>query len=230
MDSTWCLRCCTQHARNQRCPGELTATGPERHGWRVNAETPDGIEAYGTLIAPSYDEWRARIMTYPNILWVVPGGVGSMKFVDSTPQAAERQAADFIREYCHARGYPLRNTLAPVSAGRIRHEGVRPGRATPGPAERKIRFLPVRFGVVRAVEVAGTGNLSETGMFIMTDSPVDVGTQVKLLLELENEPMDLDGVVRWARKDHHVGRSPGMGVQLNQPPQTYRSYVKRLYA
>jgi len=48
--------------------GDLRATGDERHGWRVAVETPHGIEAYGVLVAPTHERWRARILTFPNVL------------------------------------------------------------------------------------------------------------------------------------------------------------------
>ena len=82
----YCSVCGGDHARRQDCPGELRATGPERHGWRVAVETPYGLEAYGVLVAPSFDVWRARVITYPNILWTVPGGAVTLKFAGTTAQ------------------------------------------------------------------------------------------------------------------------------------------------
>ena len=40
----WCLVCCTAHGKDDPCPGELLATGPERHAWRVSVDTPHGME------------------------------------------------------------------------------------------------------------------------------------------------------------------------------------------
>jgi hypothetical protein len=51
--SEWCAYCCTRHADAADCPGVLEATGSERPGWRVNVETPQGIQAYGALLAPT---------------------------------------------------------------------------------------------------------------------------------------------------------------------------------
>ena len=82
--SEWCEICCTTHLPSHRCPGDLQATEDERHGWRVNVETPQGIEGYGVLVAPTSGPWRARILTYPNILWLVPGGRATIKFVGDT--------------------------------------------------------------------------------------------------------------------------------------------------
>ncbi|ANM28620.1 hypothetical protein ABI59_01790 [Acidobacteria bacterium Mor1] len=203
------------------------ATGPERHGWRVNIETPAGVEAIGVLVAEAGDVWRARILTYPKVLWVVPGGSGTIKFVGRTPREAEEQAIEFIREHCRERDYSFRDELALVEPEALPDSG--PIRRPQGdPAQRKVRFLPVRFGVARPTETGGTGNLSETGIFIITDAPVDEGQWVEMELELEREHVDLRGFVRWSRADHHAGRAPGMGVQLEQPSGRYLRYVRTL--
>ena len=81
MSFPWCPICQTQHATRKDCPGEVLASGPERHGWRVLVRTPTRAEVYGVLIAESEDRWRARVVTYPNMLWSVPGGRGTLKFV-----------------------------------------------------------------------------------------------------------------------------------------------------
>ncbi len=56
-------------------------TGPEERRWQIAVETPRGIEGYGVLVAPSGNRWRARILTFPNILWTIPGGGTSIKFL-----------------------------------------------------------------------------------------------------------------------------------------------------
>lgn len=231
MASRWCLVCCTRHEQGRRdCPGELRATGPERHGWRVNIETERGIDACGVLVAPSYDLWRARILTYPNILWKVPGGDGTLKFVADTPRDAERQAIEFIREHVRSRGYAMRDELAVVTPGGFEPETVVNGLATPSrpAAERKIRFLPIRYGVARITSVAGTGNLSETGLFIVTNLPEDKGTWLNIAVELDDQRVNLKGLVRWRNTEPVAGRSPGMGIQLQAPPADYVSYVRAL--
>ncbi len=77
-------------------------------------------------------------------------------------------------------------------------------------------------------DTGGTGNLSETGLFVITSVPIDAGTQVRLLLDLSRETLPLDGEVRWMRNAHHVGRAPGMGVLLANPPERYLGYVRAL--
>jgi len=225
----WCPQCCTQHRAGELCPGELLATGAERHAWRVNVDTPHGVEAYAVLIAESHDRWRARILTYPNVLWLVPRGSGTVKFASATPQEAEAQAIEFIKEHCARRGFKLRvqetraepTTIDPESA----IEGLdRPDKLAP----RKIRFIPVRFGIAGLTERGGIGNLSETGLFIITNAPVDCGKRLHVSVGIDGHDMPLTGLVRWMRKAHHVGRAPGMGVQISDPPLGYVDYVRCL--
>ena len=223
----WCMTCCTRHTVRERCPGDLPATGPERHGWRVNVDTPRGIEAYGVLVAPSNQVWRARILTYPNVLWLVPGGRNTIKFVGDSPQAAEATAADFVRRHCLQRKYTIREDVPMIVPGQTDAEADHLA-AGFGNSPRKIRFLPVRFGVIKATESGGTGNLSETGMFIITEQPVLTGTDLSIRLALAQRTVIMRGAVVWMRKDHRVGRAPGMGVHLVHPPNAYLDYVREL--
>lgn len=230
MSGEWCSVCCTRHRPEDDCPGELPATGEERHGWRVNVATPDGVEAYGVLVCESRDLWRARILTYPNVLWVVPGGGGTLKFFGRSPQEAEERAVDFIREFCRQRRYELRREEVRELPADIESDAGAPARwrRRGVPAPRKIRFLPVRFGVVRASEPGGLGNLSETGLFIITDTPVKAGLRLSIVVDLKDDEIPLRGEVRWMRQQHDVGRSPGMGVRLLEPPPKYVDYVRSL--
>jgi len=227
MATKWCSVCCTTHDRRVQCPGELITQNPERHGWRVNVETPRGIEAYGVLVAKAKcGLWRARIMTFPNVLWAVPGGEAAIKFAADSPIDVERQAIEFIRTHCREHGFALRNEVAlstPDKPSAEDGESVQSVSAT-----RVIRFLPIRFGVVNPSEVGGTGNLSETGLFVITNHPLEVNTQLRLLLDLTKNPLSLIGDVRWMNSSPRVGRSPGMGVMLHAPPGQYADYVRTL--
>lgn len=219
--STWCVTCSTQHDLNSRCPGDLPATGPEKHAWRGLAGTPRGVDAYGVLVAQSHELWRARILTYPNVIWLVPGGATSLKFAGHTARGAEIRAIDFIKTHCERCEYTLREDLSSSPEGRPRVRTI-------VTQARKVRFLPVRFGLAGATEPAGTGDLSEAGMFIITDVPADPGTQIRVSIETPDRMFELDAEVRWMRRQHHVGRSPGMGVRFNAPPERYISYVRSL--
>jgi hypothetical protein len=230
MPSKWCTVCCTSHGEKSECPGQLLATGHERHGWRVNVDTPRGIEACSVLVAECGGLWRARILTYPNILWTIPGGSGALKFAGDSPQAAEQQAIAFIKEHFRALGYRMRDGADKVEPLPIEPEAADPSLSRPAgrPALRKIRFLPVHYGIARMTEKGGTGNLSETGLFIITNSPESEGSWLNLMLELDGHEIDMRGLVRWMNNRPHAGRSPGMGIQIVAPPPRYTSYVRLL--
>ena len=227
MVSEWCPVCCTQHRFKRECPGELSATGPERHGWRVNVLTPRGMEAIGVLVAECEDLWRARVLTYPNVLWRAPGLEGAVKFVGATAREAERQAVAFIRQHCREQHWEMRDELAPVESASLPRDG-RSRAAKESPARRKIRFLPILYGVIEPSDLAGTGNLSESGLFIITGAPVEAGKPLAMSLEVDTGKLNLRGRVVWMRRDHRVGRAPGMGVQLWSPPAEYVAFVRAL--
>jgi Tfp pilus assembly protein PilZ len=224
---TWCAVCGGSHDKPQDCPGELRATGDERHGWRVTVDTPYGLEAYGVLVAPSYDLWRARIITYPNILWTVPGGIVTLKFGAETAQEAESRAVAFIQGHIKALGYVPRESLDAPSVSRYRSEAQAQAAAA-GPAIRKVRAIPVRFGTGPTLFAAMTGNLSETGLFVATLAPFDPGTGLRVLMDLETGPVGLKGQVVWKRDRVALGRQMGMGVSLIGAPETYREFVIEL--
>jgi hypothetical protein len=218
------------HGAGAHCPGELLATGEERHGWKVRVETPHGLEAYAVLVAEAGIHWRARILTYPRMLWMVPGGGGSIKFVGGTPRDVERKAAGFIRRHCSEKGYRILHTEEASHPewydredGRLRLAG-----DVSQSAPRKVRFLPVRYGLAGPSEIGRTGNLSETGMFVITDNPLSSGKQLELLLDLSDRRISLRGEVIWESTDHRLGRSPGMGIRIESPPRRYVRYVKSL--
>ena len=230
MGSTWCRFCLSQHEGELDCPGALDASGVERHGWRVTVQTPHGTEAYGVLIVECGSRFRARILTYPNILWLAPGLQGSMKFTGDTPSTAESKAVEFIKAHCKQRGFRICDE--PIQAWNDPLLAVQPDstvqRAKGPQVLRKIAFTPIRYGPFRPEVRAGTGNLSETGLFIITESPTQTGSQIRMRLELENYGIPLVGQVCWARSEPVEGRAPGMGIRLSVPPVVYRRYVQSL--
>lgn len=244
----WCLMCGSDHGAGARCPGEIPATGPERHVWRVTAETEQGFEAYGVLLAPSGHRWRARVLTYPNVIWLVPGGRQSLKILARSAGEAERRARELIRQHCLARGQTLRDELAPLlTTGaphrlgsppppprpRSRHRRPRPefaeersGGVQKSP--RFLRMLPVRFGEDMPREHATTRDLSEGGLFVDTTQPLQPERSIGLLLQLEHCTVPLRGSVVWKRDSPQHERPAGMGVRLVSPPDVYLSYVRAL--
>jgi len=206
----------------------LRATGPERHGWRVAVETPYGLEAYGVLVAPSFDLWRARVITYPNILWTVPGGAVTLKFTGATAQDAESRAVAFIEGHIKAREFVRHDSPDAPSVALFRAEAEAKAKAAAGPALRKVRAIPIRFGNGPTMFAAMTGNLSESGLFVMTLAPFDRGTGLRVTIDLENGPVGLKGEVVWKRDKLVLGRPLGMGVQLIAAPESYREFVVEL--
>jgi len=225
---TWCSVCGGCHGTPRECPGDLRATGPERHGWRVSVETPFGIEAYGVLVAPSLDLWRARIITYPNILWTVPGGAVTLKFPGATPQEAEASAIAFVEGHLKARGYLRLDGLDTPTVSGYPAEAQARALAAAGPSLRKMRSIPVRFGAGPELFAAMTGNLSESGLFVMTLAPFGPGTGLRVVIDLDKGPVGLKGQVVWQRSRPDLGRPVGMGVQLISPPGPYREFVVEL--
>jgi hypothetical protein len=230
MPSEWCPICCTRHRKKVECPGQLLATGAERYGWRISVDTPRGIEACGVLIAEAGGLWRARVMTYPNVLWTIPGGQAALKFAADSPQRAERMAIAFIKEHYRSLGYRMRDDTSRIEPQIIDLEAAEPAFVRPDgqPASRKIRFLPVRYGISQITERGGTGNLSETGLFVITNSPESEGIWLNVKLDLKGAVVNMKGLVRWMNSQPHAGRSPGMGIQLEAPPTLYTRYVRLL--
>ncbi len=228
MGLAWCTVCGGNHQTPKECPGDLRATGPERHGWRVAVETPYGVEAYGVLVAPSHALWRARIVTYPNILWTVPGGALTLKFSGATPQEAETRAIAFVDGHIASRGFVRLDLADAPAVSRYRAEAEAKALAAAGPTLRKLRALPIRFGAGPTLFTAMTGNLSESGLFVMTLAPFDPGTGLRVLIDLATGPVGLKGQVVWNRPRIVFGRPVGMGVQLIAPPEIYRDFVLEL--
>jgi len=225
----WCRHCGTMHHGEDDCPGDLLATGTESHGWRVLVDTPRGPEVYGALIAPTGDRWRARILTYPNILWVVPRG-HSMKFLGATPGEAERAAIRYIREHCRVRCYAVRTEVPAVNSRPVdaeRNEGLA-RTAAERSSDRPLCAAIVRYGSGRATRRGETDNLSEGGLFIRTDEPFPVGTRLRLQVDTgDGVAIPLRGVVRWTRDGVQEGRPCGMGIELIDPHPRYVEFARR---
>src|SRR5262245_50002155 len=223
----WCSTCGTAHDGAGTCPGSLPATGAERAGWRVQVETPVGREAIGVLVAPSYGVWRARIVTFPNVLWTIPGGRGTIKFVGETAEEAEAQAIAFIESHVQAKRLGRRHTPTPA--------GPEPKLSPPPPpltslstARRKLTCLPLRWGHRQARLRGVTVNISPDGMFISAPAPEEDGQSLLINLEIDGHTVPLRGLVMWSRDRVDAGRPKGMGVRLSEPPQIYQSFVTAL--
>jgi len=226
---TWCRLCGTRHEQADECPGELLAVGVERHGWRGLADTPRGPEVYGTLVAAVAQGWRARILTFPNILWVARDPrVGTMKFLGATPGQAEKQATAYIRAICKRAGFTLRTELPYVESAKVDPEQTASAEKSEAirAAARKLKRVSIRFGIGRPNQDAETDDLSEGGLFILTPQPLPIGTDLRLFLETENLGIPLKGIVRWTRDKEIEGRPVGMGIKLTAPHPRYVHFVR----
>jgi hypothetical protein len=224
---SFCRVCGTGHSGPAACPGDLRATGAERPGWRVNVETPFGHEAIGVLLAPSHDQWVARIITFPNVLWSAPGGRGALKFVGDTRAEAEAQAIAFVEKHLLARNLLRRDGLEPVSVARPA-ASPNVNRTLSAAEPRKLRVIPVRFGFDKVISRGMTFNVSTEGMFVRFPTPVDSGNSLLIHLEINSHTLPLHGLVMWNRWQAEPGRPPGMGIRLSDPPQVYQEFVTRL--
>ena len=74
-------------------------------------------------------------------------------------------------------------------------------------------------------------NISEMGIFIRTNDPLKVGTQLRLrFLKGESEPFVLEGEVTWINpyKEHGENLNPGMGVRFIELTPDRREQVVAL--
>jgi uncharacterized protein (TIGR02266 family) len=224
----WCAVCCTRHGSVSQCPGELLATGPERHGRRITVATQARNEVYGVLIAETGTRWRARVLTYPNMLWSVPGGKGTLKFVGNSAQEVETQAVAFITQVCEARGYKIVEQEEQPESDGVEDESAAVQSPHGARDERHLRTFAVHYGVESPTTSARTADLSRGGLFIVTGRPLPIGSAVRLRLELESFTLPLRGEVVWVRQPAENDRPAGMGVQLQNPPPIYLRYVREL--
>jgi Tfp pilus assembly protein PilZ len=226
---TWCSICHTRHTDPTKCPGELLATGPERHGWRIKVMAGHRTEVYGILVAEAGEYWRARILTYPNMLWSIPGGRGTIKFSGNSAQDAERQAIQFLQEHCRQRGFKLlEEEETTVESQPLAGEAAAAAKPQESTGARHLRSLVIRFGEKQADRAAMTADLSTGGLFLVTDKPMPEGKSLKMLLSLESYTIPLMGKVTWVRSKAEPGRPVGMGVQLLGPPGLYIRYIRSI--
>jgi uncharacterized protein (TIGR02266 family) len=232
MASAWCTVCNTRHEKRGDCPGELRITEPERYGWRVLVHTGSRSEVYGVLVAPTHEHWRARILTFPNMLWCVPGDRGTVKFVGNNASEAENAAIEFIKEHCNQRGYAVLGEPAMVEAQSLDEQSEPQDAGGPEVLGRQrfLKLLSVRFGVDKPTRIGRTADLSAGGLFIITDEPLRADTKIKIRLDLEGFAVPLTGRVAWTRPKAEQGRQAGMGIQLDHAPPMYQRYVDRLRA
>lgn len=74
-------------------------------------------------------------------------------------------------------------------------------------------------------------NISEMGIFIRTDAPLNVGTRLTLRFHVdESAPLVLEGEVTWINpyREHGDNLNPGMGVRFSELSPDRREQVVEL--
>ncbi len=193
----------------------------------MTAQTPSRTEEYCVLIAPSGDLWRARIVTFPSMLWSVPQGRQTMKFVARSAEAVEKLARDYIRQFCIERKFKMSAIRTDAPAGPVNSDTA-PGADDAGQPRRLLHAVTIRFGEEKLDRSGCTLDLSAGGLAVETRQPLPMGRRVKLVMEVEGSSLPLVGTVVWARSKAEGDRPAGMGVQLQSPPALYRHYVRKL--
>jgi len=195
-------------------------------GFALTVLTQRGKEIYQVFLEETSAGWVARIVTLPNQIWAVPGGREAVKFHGSTASEAESAAAAFIEQERIASGRRLwiprpgvRDQAKPGGPILVTHPKV---------ADRIARRFLVRFGLAKPDRPGVTGNLSETGLFIITNMPGQVGSELEIDLRLPDAPLVLGGEVVWIRTERRQGASVGCGVRLIRRPPEYLKRVRDL--
>ena len=225
----WCRTCGTRHAVSM-CSRDYSSTGTERHGWRVLIEGKEYPEVYGVLIAPWGHLWRARILTYPNVVWMIPGGGTTMKFLGMSAAQAEAEAVQFIQDFCKTRGVKISRRLPNLDPGPVDHEENEQTKADAAAqaARRRLRHVPLWWGKNSADEPGLSEDLSESGLFLISGKLQPKGSKLKLRIRVADTMVELTGTVAWTRDLASNGRRIGMGIELKSPPQAYKEFVRGL--
>ena len=98
-------------------------------------------------------------------------------------------------------------------------------------ARRLQHELPVAYRSVGSFLTDWATNISHGGMFINTRSPLPVGTEVKILLQLPmlESPVGLSGrVTRVSEFDNQANTVPGMGIEFTDVDPSKRQQLEVL--
>jgi uncharacterized protein (TIGR02266 family) len=96
-------------------------------------------------------------------------------------------------------------------------------RALRVPTHLKVRF---RHGAVGGLGRAR--DVSEGGLFLVTDRPLAPGTPLHLELEAAGRQVEVEGVVVWLRESEGATGPPGMGVRFDNLDESERRAVAEL--
>jgi uncharacterized protein (TIGR02266 family) len=89
--------------------------------------------------------------------------------------------------------------------------------------------LEVSYRTQGAFLVSYSVNLSKGGIFIESSTPLTIGTEVQLRLDVPDAgAFDLVGQVAWVRQHSPDGLPDGMGIQLNGLDERYGGLIDRM--
>lgn len=207
----------------------MKVSAPGKPGFTTTVITPWGRETYQVLLREAEHLWIATIITLPNRIWAQPGGREALKFYGQSASEAEAGAVEFIeaeRVATRRRIWiPFAETppTAPSRSGVAAQPVVRP-------ATRYATRLLLRFGSEETMVPGCTANVSESGLFVITDRPRSIGESVQIDLRVPEQPVDLWGTVVWVSPRKADGRSVGFGARLLSKPHEYLAWIQKLKA
>ncbi len=79
-------------------------------------------------------------------------------------------------------------------------------------------------------ERATVRDVSQGGLFLVTDRPLEKGSRVRLALRAapDEAPVEVEGVVAWIRGEDRGGAPGGMGIAFGRLGEAQRQLVSRL--
>src|SRR6185312_3272044 len=101
-------------------------------------------------------------------------------------------------------------------------------------SQRKDSRLPAQLEVAYRTQgaflVSYSVNLSKGGIFLESKTPLPIGTDVQLRLEVPDAggAFDLVGQVAWVRQASPDGLPDGMGIQLRDLDERYGETIDRM--
>ncbi len=96
-------------------------------------------------------------------------------------------------------------------------------------APRKIKRLSITFSDGKVEQSGTSSDFSATGLFIRTRKALPPGTNLKIIIELDNNrTMTLTGIVIRSIKTGSMDIKNGMGVKLTYIPREYEDFIKEL--
>lgn len=90
--------------------------------------------------------------------------------------------------------------------------------------------LLISYETVEAFRSDYSDNISVGGVFIKTDRPLPVGTELKIhfMLPQEKEPLTAEGIVVHNTLDEEDAEIEGMGIEFNNVPDSLKKRITEI--